>query len=186
MIEYRNLCTLLTFCVFCSVSHAEPTPGVRALMNQDVSLFSFGIYQLREQVKDQVVPGLKGFTLVRYDWKTNRLKLSLSETQRPGFCGGKDDAKCRNMCERQYENLRSFLCWGENCKDGNFFGGYFSHIGYSTNVAGDKKSDTDLAESLKDITEIEVRLRLSEDFSRVLICEGPITRERPSYRVDVK
>lgn len=167
----------------CSTALAEPTPGVRALMNEEVSLFSFGIYQLRERIRGQIISELKGFTGVEYDWKTNRLKLSFMETQRPGACGGKDDNKCRATCEKQYESIRSLLCFGENCKDLNLFAMYFSHIGYSRKGVREQSSDSEVAESLKDITEIEIKLRLTDNFSRVLVCEGPITREKPSYRV---
>lgn len=182
----RGFFISIFICAASSVALAEPTPGVRALMNEEVSLFSFGIYQLRERIRGQVISELKGFTGVEYDWKTNRLKLSFIETQRPGACGGKDDNKCRATCEKQYENIRSLLCFGESCKDLSLFAMYFSHIGYSRKGVRDQSSDAEVAESLKDITEIEVRLKLSEDFSRRLVCEGPITRGKPSFRVDTR
>lgn len=170
---------------FGSPVSAEPTPSVQALMNQDVSLFSFGLYQLNERITKQEVSGLKGLANASYDWKSNRLRLVFHELQKPGFCVGKNDLACRSACERQYKSYRDLLCYGENCKTVNLFSSYFSHIGYSRNVL-DQKSDATVAESLKDITEIEIRLKLSEDYTRVLVCEGPITREQPGFRTEDK
>ena len=165
---------------------AEPTPSVRALMKEEVSLFSFGLYQLDQRIDQKKVSGLKGIASVSYDWNTNRIKMTFVELQRPGFCGKKDDSRCKEMCEQQYENIRSIVCWEEDCKLANLFPSYFSHIGYSSRDLIDKKSDSEVAKSLKDITEVEVRLRLSDDSSRALVCEGPITREKPSFRVETK
>ena len=175
--------------LLCSASFnyavAEPTPSVRALMKEEVSLFSFGLYQLKQEIDQRKVSGLKGIASVSYDWDTNRIKMTFVELQRPGFCGKKDDSKCREICEQQYENIRSIVCWGEDCKIVNFFPSYFGHRGYNRDLI-DKKSDAEVAKSLKDITEVEIRLRLSDDSSRALVCEGPITREKPSFRVETK
>ncbi len=168
--------------VFSTVK-SEPTPAVRALMQESVSLFSFGIYRLTERLNqpDIIGPDLIGSTDVDYRWKTNRIKIFFREFSTPGYCGLKDSQACRDKCQSVFTALKQALCYQENCSE-NSFGAYFSHIGYSRDLVG-KKTDGEVAAGLKDITEIEVQLRLSTHGSKMLVCEGPITRDKASFRI---
>lgn len=153
---------------------AEPTPSVRALMNEPVSLFSFGLHKLDLTIKHVIFSNLKGISSVGFDWKANRITLGFREVEHPGVCNYKNDKNCQSVCRRQYKQIRELLCIGEDCKVFNSFPAYFSHVGYSQG---------EITESLKDVTEVSVRLRLKADSSVSLVCEGPITREEPSFRV---
>jgi hypothetical protein len=166
----------LTACI--GSLHAEPTPTVNALMNQNVSLFSYGLQRLDARL-DRVFEKDGGFAGVKYDWDRNRITLSYLNFDSP--CATLSRDACEALCRKQLDRLIQTVCFGKNCETLSFFGNYFAHYGFTKKDVLQKKSDAELAATLKDITFAEARLVYKP--GRTQYCTMGVDLE-PTFRVD--
>jgi hypothetical protein len=159
---------------------AEPTPLVREFMSTPVSLFSFGLYRLGVSASTEL-SGIGGVTQVSYNLEKNRIRLTYFDTK--FRCQGLDRKACEPLCEGFYKQLRELVCIGKDCEY-NFFPTYFGHVGYNEANFYNQQSDERVAERLKDIAEVYVSLGADAPGYKRLVCEGPIAREKPSFRIE--
>ena len=154
---------------------AEPDAKVQWLMDEPVSLFDFGIYELREYLEDQehrvVRLGLSPTQLVAYYvWEENRIYIVASTVDD----APKDDIS--TWCASVFDRLVAITL----APYPHYM--MFSHHGYTT--AGEP---TDLKEHLRSLTILVAMAPISENGERTNakgICERPFARENFSFRRD--
>jgi len=85
----------------CSKAAAEPGPTVRALMNEPVSAFSFGLFRLDEYAIRQLKKHSDlSTTMVLYDWDRNRIGLHFFLIKEVG------DLQFEAICKRVISEIR--------------------------------------------------------------------------------
>ncbi len=162
--------------------YAEPTPTVSALMNQRVSMFTFGMYRLQEYMKETlegVNPQTRRKTVdsVGYDWDRNKIEIKRYDVSEAGQCSGVSESECKEKCRKYLKEVAIVLCI--HCTNFDMVQTLFEQIGYS-----EKGSRNSV--KVRELVYVEVQLRgtnLDKDGkSTVLICEQPLTSDSISYR----
>lgn len=184
---YRTVITLAVSTLLAQPVSAEPGPKVNQLMDTPTSLFSFGLYQLREYVVQQFgsfrgrqyqipLSGLMAFTTaVYYEWDTNRIVVSLGNfDKKPDNWDHEEDCKQAIAAVRgaAFIDIKT----GEPFSGSNsYFSSFFLPIGFSL-----KAIPEDTAASLDEIIQIEVQTALPSDGGAS--CNAPLVGT--SYSVE--
>jgi len=189
----RIIAALMVFISTASIALAEPTPGVRYLMDKPVSLFDWGVHHIDEHLKDMHITFFldSGET----EFKTDRLKTSVDYDpdanriyieSNPGgvsFVMG-DEKAARKLCGEIVKKIRVELDMdAENPSvTGTAVDKFFSHSGYSL---PDKPAG--LAKELLGIIEIKTTLQYwaESDSAKVrapqISCRTPLLSKRAYY-----
>lgn len=65
--------------------YAEPDSTTLYLMNQNVTLFGFGLYRMEERIENYKSPyGVRGSISVSFDWSLNRIIIESLVAWKPG------------------------------------------------------------------------------------------------------
>ena len=150
--------------------NAEPSPKVRYLMNESMSMWDWGFYRIREDLSDLKLPNNKAmYTDVEYDWKSDRIKIFASAKN---MLPAKDAAEAKEWCKHSIQVVRVSLGqirFGDiNSSLYNFYERYFSHEGYR-----DKNEPEELADELGSIVYIDAAFRFkSQVKNNVIRCQG--------------
>jgi len=179
LLAWWTRCLIVMFIGATASAVAEPTPTVSALMNQKVSLFSFGLFRLDEHVS-RVTRDLPGFAGAEYDWDKNRIEISYTDFSRR-TCKENDREGCERECKKVVDRIWETLCIGDSCNSYNVISRYFSHSGFTTKDVFNKKTDKELADSLIDITTVQVVIYGGAATS--LVCTSGYDR-KVSFRVE--
>lgn len=157
----------LAIVLFSVPIHAEPGPVGKWLMNEPVSMFTFGMAQLRQHVYGwKGTHPLAGVSIgVNYDWDENRITISLIRSEEPF-----DKEKCKQLLESA--RMQGGVYDGKlfRYRENSFYSDSFSPIGYV-----DKGAPKDY---LKRIDEI-IRIKVSFDGGG---CEGRLVSSEILYR----
>lgn len=170
--------SLLVLVVWLGPAAAEPGPNVNKLMNQPVSLFSFGLYRLEETVfnlfgarspRALTAPlyGEQAYsTAVSYDWDANRIQIRMMQfEERPA--GWDLEEECRQVFSTARSAAFINVETGEPraASGSSWFGEHFTPIGY-----GMKGLPDDIAAQIDKIIELIFQVGVERPF----ICRAPL------------
>lgn len=126
---------------------AEPSPSVDLLMKEPVSLFSMGLYRMREiidsrfgytssgfQLKEPLSELKKYATSVHYDWNNNRITIFIIQYE--------PSANAEEECRQLIEELRRMALLNFSPKY-SFFASTFLPEGYSQDRLENAGSEID-------------------------------------------
>ncbi len=144
--------------------HAEPGPIGRYLMSKEVSLFSFGLFQLDLFIKELETEHAAGFW-AGYVWDKNRIRLWALSVERQ-VAPTKDDCTelMRAIREHGLVNPNSGKLYLD---EGSRYSGFFQPIGYVL-----KDEPENLRQKLEQIFEVHVRIH--DKSGNNIYCKGPL------------
>jgi hypothetical protein len=155
------------FCIV-DTSMAEPTPNIKYLMNEPVSMLDWGIYRLDKYLANIHIDGARSiFYWTDYDGEKNALYLNFTME-----INGKSRDEAKKMGESLVSRVRHSL--GVNPDTGKPYGGnsrlyvYFSH-----NVSEDNKEPKGIESELENITVIQL-LIMADEGTKGLKCQAPL------------
>jgi hypothetical protein len=166
------LCLCLALVASHVTSFAEPTPTIRHLMDESVSLLDWGLVRLGDAVQHRLEPLLAapGFVSARYDWNTNRIGIEVfSPLQR-----FKDGEEARSWCRLALSEVRTAMSVNP-ATGAPFEGGHsyaylcFVHQGYQSGA-----EPADLAEQLDDLIDVVITVPSGADNKMYLRCKAPL------------
>jgi hypothetical protein len=184
-VALRTLFVLTVWIILASSrTQAEPSPSVRYLMNEQVSMFEWGIFLLEAQVKrfewDDGLDIKKQFAHVEYDWPKNQLEIqvvvypryqSLQKTTARQVCSSLiSQMKFHFGLDPRYPELR----------DMEGLGTFFHHKQFA-------KSDSPqtLETDLEAITNLEVQVMASKSdsppFQETISCSSDLLKSEIRY-----
>ncbi len=144
--------------------HAEPGPIGRYLMSKEVSLFSFGLFQLERFIKELETEHAATFWAA-YAWDENRIRLwALSPCKQVAATKDKCTELMRAIRQKGWVNAdtgKPFL------DEGSTYSGFFQPIGH-----GEKDEPEKLRQKLDQI--FEVHVRIEEKSGNKIYCKGPL------------
>lgn len=135
----------LTLLVISGLASAEPTPTVRYLMNEPVSLWDWGMRELGEYFNNLTVEGVKIGVDSVYHWQPNRIRI-MARAGDPALTF-KNAAEARTMCKKTLSGLRARLgidpATGQPFSQtyGSYLSSAFSRRGYRKGNEPKKLSD---------------------------------------------
>jgi len=181
---------------------AEPSPTVRKLMDEPVSLFEYGLYKLEKMLQNidfsdehyhynnpenrLLSQPQSTYSEVYYEWNRNRIVIRLHAT--PENPEKLSALSAKDICKRLTERVRGLF--QTHLKNNDFYGvyRYFAHQSF-TNITEQEK--------INRIKEIENMVYIKVDVSNKIIspglikydimisCESPLM-EKDIYYTDVK
>ena len=157
--------TVLVLLVSVQAGRTEPTPAVRYLMNEPVTLLDYGLIRLKEKIEedikdDSIIHKKRPFVSVDYDWYGNRIKFKFtyieSETLKKAKSQSElDEIKSKMEMVIHLVKSRVFLVEPSTGKPmlakNSSLVYFFSHVGFKS-----LNEPKNLASELDAITEIEV------------------------------
>ena len=124
---------LLALVLASSGVKAEPSSAVKLLMSEPMSLFDYGMHQLREYVEGLHTPaGRPSYLETNYNWEENRIVIIFDYINELA-AESRDSAKLR--CRMGIIRLMRGLGASENNIEGVLVS-FFSHEGYNTDKTG--------------------------------------------------
>ena len=144
--------------------HAEPGPIGRYLMSKEVSLFSFGLFQLERFIKELETEHDAKFW-AKYIWDENRIHLWALSYERQ-IAATKDECTelMRAIRKHGFVNPDTGKLYLD---DGSTYSGFFQPIGYIL-----KDEPENLRQKLDQI--FEVHVRIEDKSGNKIHCTGPL------------
>jgi hypothetical protein len=164
-----------------STSHAEPSPSVRYLMNEPVTLFDWGIIRLYEYLDEYTTHYLKTnsvqdiYSTVTYDSSRNNIIISLVVTrltQQANESPASVDSSSRDICKTITRTLRrEFLTDRDRyVRQSSGIYRFFGHIGFKG-----KNEPIGSFDEIEKITVINVSVYSEKDPGRLILhSESPL------------
>lgn len=131
--------------IICSAvdAYAEPSPTVSKLMNTPVSAFTFGMYQIRETMREyretlqEADPGVTVSGAI-YQWEENVVQLTVASSS------DYDDKTFEEKCQKIFETVRfsSGVVNGEKIVGRLVYGSFFFPFDYESK--GDREDQKKL------------------------------------------
>ena len=156
-----------------SSAFAEPSPTVRYLMNEPVTMLEWGLYNLGKRV--QGFRNFEGFDLftssAMYNWETNRIVLILSIIPRSASL---KKIPAMEICKQATQDIRlRFLSRGDDRTRALFgISRFFEHEGFKST-----KEPKNFMEEIENITNIRIHVVKEPDFATLSECESPYRGE---------
>ena len=158
-----------------SIGHAEPSPSIRYLMNEPVTLFDWGILRLYEYLDEYTSHYLNTnsvrdiYCTVRYDYKKNNIIISMIVTrqmQSQSEAPSSVRAGSREICRTITQTLRQEFLTDRDSHVRRASGIYrfFGHIGFRG-----KEEPVDAFDEIERITVIEVSVYSETDLGRLVL-----------------
>jgi hypothetical protein len=179
---------IVALIVYPSLCYAEPSPAVRYLMSEPVTLFDWGIVRLYEYVdgfanhylRTQSVQDIYG--TVSYDAPRNKILISFVATRKPGarnesaaFVQDSSRKICRTIVQ---EMRREFLVerkWQIRRTSGIYR--FFAHVG-----TRGQKEPPGCFEEIENITVLKVSVYSHKDPGKLILHgETPLMGKRITY-----
>jgi hypothetical protein len=171
-------------CILCaSTVQADPSPSVRYLMGESVSLFEWGIFRLQTRTERFTWDGLdirNQFARVEYDWPKNQLRVRLVVYPRYQSL---QKSTARQVCGsliRQMKGLFGVAPGFEFIRGIDGIGTFFRHQQFA-------KSDVPetLDADLEAITSLEVEVMASRNdqppFRETISCSSELLKSETRY-----
>jgi hypothetical protein len=167
-----------------SISAADPSPSVRYLMKEPVTLFDWGIVRLYEYLDGYTTHYLKTnavqdiYSTVSYDTSRNNILITIvvtREAQQAEEPPGIVRSRCKEICRDITRALRREFLTGRDRHVRRSSGIYrfFGHVGFKG-----KDEPPDAYDEIEKITLINVSVYSSKDPGRlVLQSESPLMGE---------
>lgn len=164
-----------------SISHAEPSPSVRYLMNEPVTLFDWGIVRLYEYLDEYTTHYLKTssvqdiYSTVSYDSPGNNIIISVVVTRHTGQGNESPDSvrlSSREICKTITQTLRREFLTDSDGRVRRSSGIYrfFGHIGFRG-----KDEPIGCYDEIEKITVISVSVYSEKDPGRLILhSESPL------------
>jgi hypothetical protein len=153
---------------------AEPTPKIKALMDEPVSLFDWGIFQIAQQLSNLKVAGEDVATSAAYDWSTNMIKVVFAGSNFKAT--GKEEAK--NTCKEIIVEVKSHLYIDHFTGKPHSVGGLFknSFIATAFSHAGFQRTTwpEGVAEEVENIMVIKGMVSFRPGTGGYVECESPL------------
>lgn len=186
--DMKPLFLVAVVLAFASVSNAQPSPTVRYLMQEPVTLFDMGILRLHEYLdaytahsrKTLSVPDMYG--TVRYDAVRSRILLNIVVTQEAGRSNRPPDplqTSPREICRTLTQGLKREFLVDRDRLVRRSLGIYrfFAHIGFQG-----KNEPADAFEEIENITFINVSIYTDKDPGKLILqCESPLMGKDITY-----
>lgn len=162
------------------LASAEPTPTVRYLMKEPMSLWDKGMIQLRDHLKNDPSSRLL-YVTVEYDWDANRIRIGAVELGQEALSA----TEAKPWCKRTLESLRAALWvhWypdpttGEPVVTGSMIPKFFWHEGYTTKP----RPPDNLADELHSITELSAvytGILPDNQGTKIFTCRSPLLSDK--------
>jgi len=164
-----------------SISHAEPSPSVRYLMNEPVTLFDWGIVRLYEYLDEYTAHYLKTssvqdiYSTVSYDSSRNNIVISLVVTRQAEQANESPESvrlSSGDICKTIIQTLRrEFLTDSDrHVRRSSGIYRFFGHIGFKG-----KDEPIGSFEEIEKITVINVSIYSDKDPGRLILhSESPL------------
>jgi hypothetical protein len=171
-------------CILCTGTvQADPSPSVRYLMSEPVSLFEWGIFRLEARAERFAFDGLdirKQFARVQYDWSSNQLRVQLTVYPRYQSLQG---TTARHVCDslvRQEKSLLGVTPGFEQMREIDGVGTFFRHQHFDK-ADVPKTLDADL-EAIT-ILEVDVMVSKSDQppFQKAASCSSELLKSETRY-----
>lgn len=184
----RILLLAFALLVLPSVCLAEPSPTVRYLMKEPVTLFDWGIIRLFEYVEGFTKDYLKTnavqdiYSTVTYDALRNNILISFVVTQKPdpkGQGAGSEATSPKNICRTIIREMRrEFLADRDQLlRRSSGIYRFFGHVGFRG-----EKEPLDAFEEIENITVIQVSVYSARDPGKlVLHVESPLMSKEVNF-----
>lgn len=135
---------------------AEPSGLVNKLMNTQVSLFSYGLEKLKDDVRGRIKK--EGwYSSVQYNWDANRITINITSFNSENFCS--NDITCLNLVKTTMQDLTRFWCLtsknsSESCDTLDLVTGKFQITGYEEKSFYANKNSGAAIKDIKNIVDI--------------------------------
>jgi hypothetical protein len=171
-------------CILCaSTVQADPSPSVRYLMGESVSLFEWGIFRLEARVDRFTWDGLdikNQFAHVGYDWPKNQLRVRLVVYPRYQSL---QRTTARRVCGSLVQQMKSLFGAAhgfEFLRDTDGIGTFFRHQHFDK---ADVPNTLDM--DLEAITSLEVDVMVSKNdqspFQEAISCSSELLKSETRY-----
>ena len=161
-----------------AIVQAEPSPSVRYLMGESVSLFEWGIFRLQltmETLNTGYEASAKQTANVEYDWPKNQLTVKVIVYPRYRSF---QKATARQVCGSIMQEMK--LEFGVDPRLGRRIGTFFHHQQFETTDVP-KNMDADL----EAITNLEVEVMASKNdqspFQEQMSCSSELLKSETRY-----
>ena len=127
----------MAICLGASISYAEPDDTVKYLMDETVTMFDFGLYQLEQQLDKEVDKKLIWITKTNYNWQQNSIELLFITHNMAGI---QTAAAMQKTCQTFVDQVRADVTSALYKK-------VFSHRGFTKTTAPKNIGDSLVANS---------------------------------------
>jgi hypothetical protein len=172
---FKSILLFVCFALAPALLAAEPTPKIKVLMDEPLSLFDWGIFQVSHQLIDIEVDGAKIETSVAYDWNLNKIKVIFFSHN--SKANGKEEAMktCREVIVEIKSHLYIDHITGKPLRLGTLFDDSFVATAFSPAGFQRKTWPEGVAKEVENIMVIKgmVSFGVPDGISRVE-CESPL------------
>lgn len=171
-------------CILCaSTVQADPSPSVRYLMDEPISLFEWGIFRLQARAERFAWDHLdvkSQYARIEYDWTKNQLQVEMTVYPRSQSL---QRTTAREVCGSLIHQMKMHLGVApgtEELREINGIGTFFRHQQFEK--AGVPKT---LDANLEAITTLEVDLMVSKSdqppFEKAISCSSDLLKPETRY-----
>lgn len=179
----RGVVFVACILLWAGTGQADPSPSVRYLMDESVSLFEWGIFRLQMSVQSFTWDDLdirNQFARVDYDWPKNQLKVRLVVYPRYGSL---ERTPAKEICGSLVRQMKAQLGVApgfEILRDINGIGTHFRHKHF-TKADVPKALDADL----EAVTSIELKVMANMNdqppFQEMMFCSADLLKTEIRY-----
>lgn len=178
----------LSLVALSSMGWAEPSPMVRYLMKEPVTLFDWGIIRLYEYVDGFAKDYLKNnavqdiYSTVTYDSLSNNILITFVVTQKPvpkGQASQSEATSPKNICMAIVQAMRREFLADRNplLRRSSGIYRFFGHVGFRG-----EKEPLDAFEEIENITLIRVSVYSARDPGRLILhAESPLMGKEVNF-----
>lgn len=179
----RLIVLLVVFMVIPTTGYGEPSPTVRYLMDEPVTMFDWGLYRLRRIIDQFQFENLNLHNIhsyITYDWDQNRLRIVFYVQTKETV----DKASSKKICKNITAKISST------------FGGEIRDKGLRRNISiatlfehrafENRDKPDNFMEEIEKITKIEVSVFTRKTINspaniKILSCESPLIGGKPLF-----
>ena len=155
---------LMAICLVTSISYAQPDSTVKYLMDETVTMFDFGLYQLEQQLDKTVDKQLVWITKTNYNWQENRVEMLFITHNMANI---QTRADMQKACQGLVDQIRTLV-------DGALLKRVFSHRGFTKSTA-----PKDIGSSIAELSHIIVHGYYKD--GKKLLCNAPLEGTEVSF-----
>ena len=154
---------------------AEPTPTIKYLMNETVTMLDWGLYKLNKDMsKEPLLEGMKpqSHISVNYNWEHDKIRI----VGTPPFHRFQSEKAAQDWCKEFVNNIRTFFgvdpSTGEvRATSPTYIYTYFVHQGFKK-----KNQPKNLGEDLDRLVEIVATALVSVEIEKTMVirCTAPL------------
>ena len=155
---------VVAICLAAGISFAEPDSTIKFLMDETVTMFDFGLYQLEQKLDKTVDEKLVWITKTNYNWQKNRVELLFITHNMANI---QTKADMQKTCQGLVDQIRTAV-------DRKSLKRMFSHRGFTKSTAPEN-----IGGSLAGLTDIIVHGYYKD--GKKLLCNAPLEGTTVSF-----